>query len=269
MSCTLDTLVKRLDTIMINENPNAKGLKDYCPNGLQVQGTDEIHKVAFGVTASLEFMQAAVNVGANAIVVHHGLIWNYQDRAIKKDTVLYNRLKFAMDNELNVFGYHLPLDVHPVLGNNITLAKGLGLIPGYSFGANNGLLMCSTAQTGDYSLDLVELAARIDDVNIEMYGERVQSSRVAPMSDRFIKKIAICTGAAGMYFEDAIAAGADVFITGEISEQHWHIAKETGVGYISAGHTFTESFGVQALMDDFSSSYTDVKTEFLKVFNPI
>lgn len=271
---TAQQLESWLETKLILENPHAKGLKDYCPNGLQVEGKKDIKKIVFGVTASLEFLERAIASGADAVVVHHGLIWNFQDRAIRRNNILHKRLKTVMDAELNVFAYHLPLDVHEHIGNNIALARALGLPQKGIFVDVDGIYICgSGVEQGEPGMTLGNLVGNINVTNYDTSNGAAISSRmfIAPGDGREIKTIAICTGAAGMYFENAINNGADVYISGEISEQHWHIAKETGVAYIAAGHHFTESFGVQELMQTMKDSgfYNDVELEFLNVYNPI
>lgn len=272
MACSIETLRLALDQILISDNPSARGLKDYCPNGLQVQGKDRIETIVFGVTASLEFLEKAIAMKADAVVVHHGIVWNYQNRAITKDSVFHRRLKTAMESDLNLFAYHLPLDVHPEIGNNIAFAKAIEIFPQEAFGENDGILMCWAPRT---SISLPELVSHIQGSRAVPKTDPALAPRViaAPGDGRSIRKVAVCTGAAGSHFETAINEGADAFITGEISEQHWHIAKESGVAYIAAGHHFTESFGIQALMGrlepHLSSSLGMPRMEFLNIHNPI
>lgn len=267
MSAHLSHLQLLLDEILIQENPAAARLRDYCPNGLQVEGSSRVSHVVFGVTASLEFLERSIELGADAVVVHHGILWNYQERSFPKSSVLHRRLKAALAADLNVFAYHLPLDVHPEVGNNVAFARAAGLIPREPFGEGGGILMSSLPGTG---ASLESFASTLQPPRDPLSG-LPSSPILAPGDGRTLQKVAVCTGAAGAHFEEAIASGADAFLTGEISEQHWHIARETGVAYIAAGHHFTESFGIRSLMEaaELRLARPEVRFQFLDIPNPI
>lgn len=211
--------------------------KDHGPNGLQVEGAPRVHRLVSGVTASLALIEAAIEARADGLLVHHGLFWRGQDGCVtgwKK-----RRLARLLANDINLFAYHLPLDAHPALGNNAQLAQRLGVTvdaaPDGRFGEQSlGFLgRCSSTTLGAFSAHVQQVLDR----SVVVIGE--------PTRD--IQRVAICTGGAQSYFEAAIAAGADVFITGEISEPQAHLARELGVAYMACGHHATERYGVQAL----------------------
>jgi dinuclear metal center YbgI/SA1388 family protein len=208
--------------------------RDYCPNGVQVEGRAHVRKVASGVTASQRLLQAATEWGADAVLVHHGYFWRGEDAAITG--IKKRRVAHLLQHDISLLAYHLPLDAHAELGNNAQLGARLGFVAQGRFGEQN--IAChgelEQAQT------LQQLSARI-----------AQVLRRAPQAigeaSRNIRRVAWCTGAAQGYFEQAVALGVDAFLTGEISEQNVHVAAETGVAFIAAGHHATERYGVQAL----------------------
>ena len=211
--------------------------KDYGPNGLQVEGRPEVHKLVTGVTASLALIDAAIEAGADAILVHHGLFWRGQDGRVTG--WMKQRLSRLLAHEINLFAYHLPLDAHPTLGNNAQLARVLGieLMPPEQgrFGDQSlGFLGHHPACTAQALAEQVQVALGRDVILVAEPGRSVQ-------------RVALCTGGAQSYFEAAIAAGADVFITGEISEPQAHYARECGVAYIACGHHASERYGASAV----------------------
>lgn len=228
--------------------------KDYGPNGLQVEGRAEVRKVVSGVTASLALIEAALDAGADAIVVHHGLFWRGQDGRVTG--WMKKRLQRLLAADVNLFAYHLPLDAHPELGNNAQLARRLGLTAERSFGDQElGLLGAA-----DAALTLEALAARVR--------ERLGRAPVVVEGDgRPLRRIAWCTGGAQGFFEAAIAAGADAYLTGEISEPQAHYARETGVAYLACGHHATERYGAPALGEHIAARF-DLEHRFIDVDNP-
>lgn len=210
---------------------------DYGPNGLQVEGRQELHKLVTGVTASRALIDAAIAAGADAVLVHHGLFWRGQDGCITG--WMKQRLARLLAHDINLLAYHLPLDAHPGLGNNAQLAKRLGVAvyegPAGRFGPQSlgfmGHRHCASAAA---------LAAHVQ-------GALGRSVTLVADPDKPVERVALCTGGAQSYFEAAIAAGADVFITGEISEPQAHYARECGVAYIACGHHASERYGVQAV----------------------
>ena len=218
-----------LDTLL-----DAARFRDYCPNGLQVEGRADVRRVVSGVTASLALIERAVETEADAILVHHGLFWKGDDMRVvgpKK-----KRLELLLKHGINLFAYHLPLDAHAELGNNAQLAKHLGFrITGRFAEQEIGFLgELATATPAEV------LAAKVS----EVLGRKALV--VGPL-ERVVKRIAWCTGGAQGYFEAAIAAGCDAFLSGEISEQTTHTAREAGVPFIAAGHHATERYGVQGV----------------------
>jgi dinuclear metal center YbgI/SA1388 family protein len=214
-----------------------KAFQDHGPNGLQVEGRAWVHKLVTGVTASLALIEAAIAAQADAILVHHGLFWRGQDGRVTG--WMKQRLARLLAHDINLFAYHLPLDAHPVLGNNAQLARVLGI----------SLLPPEQGRFGDQSLGFlgqwpVASAQALADHVAAVLGRSVT---LVAEPDRRIERIALCTGGAQSYFESAIAAGADVFITGEISEPQAHYARESGVAYIACGHHASERYGIQAL----------------------
>jgi dinuclear metal center YbgI/SA1388 family protein len=234
--------------------------KDYGPNGLQVEGKLRVTKIVSGVTASLAFIQAAAAARADAIFVHHGLFWRGQDGRVTG--WMKQRLALLLQHDINLFAYHLPLDAHPELGNNAQLGLKLGLCafegPAGRFG-EQGLGFMGSAVGGGFT-------------SVETLAEHLKLVLKRPVTlvgqaQAAIKKIAWCTGGAQGYFEDAIAAGADVFITGEISEPQAHYARECGVAYIACGHHASERYGAPAVAAHVANQL-GLEHEFIDIDNP-
>ena len=250
-SVARDTLTRYLDELLKPE-----GFKDYCPNGLQVEGRSEITRVVCGVTANQALLDLAVTERADAILVHHGWFWRGEGGAVTG--IKRNRLKTLLVSDINLYAYHLPLDAHPALGNNAGLAKAAGWGQTGVFGEQS--LGClgepgAGATVASIAADLARAVGREPFV-------------LAETGDQPIRRIAWCTGGAQSYFEAAINAGADAFVTGEVSEPMVHLSRETGVAYFAAGHHATERFGVQALGADIASHF-GVAVTFLEVDSPV
>lgn len=232
-------------------------IRDFSPNGLQVEGRERIAKLVTGVTASVALIEAALDEGADAILVHHGYFWRGEDGRIvgtKK-----KRLGLLLQNDLNLFACHLPLDLHPELGNNAQLALRLGLLTEGRFGENE---LGWIGAIDDAAVATVgELAARIE----QRLGRKpmVIGDPAQPAG-----RVAWCTGAAQGYLEDAIAAGAQTYLSGEISEQTVHLARESGVAYIACGHHATERYGVQALGAHVAAEF-GIRHVFIDIDNPV
>jgi len=209
--------------------------KDYGPNGLQVEGRSSVRKIVSGVTASVALIEAAVAAQADAVLVHHGLFWRGQDGCVTG--WMRQRLGLLLAHDINLFAYHLPLDAHPQWGNNAQLGARLGLVADGRFGEQQ-LGWIGEAPPG-HMQTAAALASHV---------ERVLGRPVTLIdSARPLRRIAWCSGGAQDWFEAAIAAGADAFITGELSEPQVHYARESGVAYIACGHHASERYGVQAL----------------------
>lgn len=231
--------------------------RDYCPNGLQVEGRDQIKKIVTGVTANQELLDKAAAEGADAILVHHGYFWKGEDPRVIG--MKHRRLSCLLENQMSLIAYHLPLDAHPVYGNNAQLASKLGLSVEGRFG--------------------------LDDPAVGMYG---RLSKPTPINDFLshvestlgqaplhiageldtIRSVAWCTGAAQSYIEQAVSLGVDAYLTGEVSEQTVHIARESGIHFISAGHHATERYGVQALGEHLSQHF-GIEQQFIDIQNPV
>ena len=229
------------------------GFKDYGPNGLQVEGTRELRFIVSGVTASLDLINAAIDAGADTLFVHHGLFWRGQDGRLTG--WLAKRVRRLMEAEINLFAYHLPLDAHGELGNNAQLGLRLGFVADGRFG-DQQLGFIGSAR--DHSL--AALAGTIQ----QQLG---RAAVCVPGDGRPLRRVAWCTGGAQGYFEDAIAVGADVFITGEISEPQAHLARETGVAFLACGHHATERYGAPAVAAHVAAQF-GLRHQFIEIDNP-
>jgi dinuclear metal center YbgI/SA1388 family protein len=210
--------------------------KDYGPNGLQVEGRADITKVVSGVTASRALIEAAIAEGADAIFVHHGLFWRGQDGRVTG--WMKQRLALLLAHDINLFAYHLPLDAHPQWGNNAQLGLKLGLQADGRFGEQDlGFIGGSAKGVFDDAQSLADHVSGVLGRSVVRVGE----------AEGPIRRLAWCTGGAQNYFEAAIAAGAQAFITGEISEPQAHHARECGVVFLACGHHATERYGAPAV----------------------
>lgn len=250
------TRIKCLSYLETLLEPNR--FQDYCPNGLQVAGREEIQKLVSGVTANQALLDAALDVGADTVLVHHGYFWRGEDPRVVG--IKQRRLKQLLVNDVNLIAYHLPLDAHPVLGNNAQLASLLGL-------EFEGLI----PNTG-----LPEIGMRgrlqVDRTIFEFTNDLQQMLGRAPLviqgHDRPIRSIGWCSGAAQGYIEQAAELGLDAFVSGEISEQTVHLARELGVNYFAAGHHATERYGVMALGEHLAKKF-DLQHQFIDIDNPV
>jgi dinuclear metal center YbgI/SA1388 family protein len=230
--------------------------QDYCPNGLQVEGRQSVGLLVSGVTASLALLEAARAAGADAILVHHGYFWKNEAPAIVG--MKQRRLRLLLSNDISLLAYHLPLDAHPELGNNVQLARQLGITV-------TGGLQSVANPIGNVG----ELAAPL---SAEAFTEHVsqclgRSAQLISGGAYPIKRIAWCTGAAQSYIEEAAALGVDAFLSGEISEPTVHVARELGLHFIAAGHHATERYGVQAL-GSYLARQLNIEHRFIDIDNP-
>jgi len=229
--------------------------KDYCPNGIQIEGRAQVSRIATAVTASQSVVDAAIAWGADALLVHHGYFWRNEESPIVG--IKKRRIAQLLRADVSLLAYHLPLDAHEVLGNNAQLGKLLGF----------------------------QLQRRFGEQNIVCFGELAESQTLAQFSQSIgqglqriplvigdaakpLRKVAWCTGGAQGYFEAAIAQGADVYLTGESSEQAFHLAQESGVAFVAAGHHATERLGIQALGDHLTSRF-GLQCQFFDQNNPV
>ena len=247
-----DTLLQRFDALL-----DPVRFRDYGPNGLQVEGRTTVRRIVSGVTASRALIEAAIADDADAIFVHHGLFWRGQDGRITG--WLKQRLALLLAHDINLYAYHLPLDAHPTLGNNAQLAARLGWEAQARFGEQElGFLGCWAA--GRSPMNAAALVR-----HIESRLNRPCSSVIS--SDDAINKIAWCSGGAQGYFEAAIAAGAQVFVTGEMSEPQAHLARECGVSFIACGHHASERYGAPALASAVAAEF-GLAHCFIEIDNP-
>jgi len=229
--------------------------RDYCPNGLQVQGREDIKKIVTGVTASMALLEAADALGADLVLVHHGYFWKNEDARVIG--IKHARLKFLLAHDINLAAYHLPLDAHPEVGNNTQLARVLGMRPeGYA--GEQGIVAYGSLIA---DIPLVQFASQI----AVALGRQPQ---VIGREGKIIRHAAWCTGAAQDYIEQAIELGVDVFISGEISERTVHVAREAGIAYIAAGHHATERYGIKALGEHLAQHF-GLDCHFIDIDNPV
>jgi len=229
--------------------------RDYCPNGVQVEGRSEVRRIATGVTASQHVLDAAIAWGADAILVHHGYFWRNEEATlvgIKK-----NRIAQLLRNDVSLLAYHLPLDAHAELGNNAQLGKLLGLVAQGRFGEQNIAWLGELERPQPLTQFVQQIAHDLQ-----------RAPQAIGDSSKLIRKVAWCSGGAQNYFEAAISQGVDAYITGEISEQNFHLANETGVAFIAAGHHATERFGVQALGEHLAKQF-GLEHRFFDQANPV
>jgi dinuclear metal center YbgI/SA1388 family protein len=231
--------------------------RDYCPNGVQVEGRLEIKIIVSGVTASLALLEQAVLLKADAVLVHHGYFWRGEDMRVVGQK--HKRLKLLLENDLSLFAYHLPLDMHPQLGNNAQLGKLLEIAPTARFGEDD--LGWIGQMMGDSICTVGDLAKHIEH---KLGREPLLIGNPAQM----LGQVAWCTGAAQNMLDQAIAAGASVYLSGEISEPTVHLARESGVAYFACGHHATERYGVQAL-GEFIAKEFDIEHYFIDIDNPV
>jgi len=245
-------LAQTFDTLLEPER-----FRDYGPNGLQVEGREQIRKIVSGVTASLAFIEAAIANDADAIFVHHGLFWRGQDGRVTG--WMKQRLAVLLAHDLNLFAYHLPLDAHPQWGNNAQFGLRLGLTAQSRFGEQELGFLGARTDGGSFP-HAADLGLFVESV----LGRPVTVVEVAA---RPVRRIAWCTGGAQGYFEAAIAAGADAFITGEISEPQAHYARECGVAFLACGHHASERYGAPALAGHVAAQL-NLEHMFIDIDNP-
>ncbi|MBQ0754964.1 MAG: Nif3-like dinuclear metal center hexameric protein [Gammaproteobacteria bacterium] len=232
--------------------------RDYCPNGLQVEGREQVRRVVTGVTASQALLDAAVVEGADAILVHHGYFWKGEDarvRGMKKQ-----RLQTLLAHDISLFAYHLPLDGHPQLGNNVALARVLGLEIDGVMEPGNPLSIGLTGRL-PHAMSAEEFADYVE----SRLGREVL--HIGESKDE-VETLAWCTGAAQGFIEQAQALGVDAYLSGEISEPTVHIARETGIHYFACGHHATERYGIQAVGEWLAEQF-DIEHVFIDIDNPV
>ncbi|TKB03779.1 Nif3-like dinuclear metal center hexameric protein [Alteromonas portus] len=232
-------------------------INDYCPNGLQVEGTNKIKKIVTGVTASQALVDAAIDAKADALIVHHGYFWKGESQVISG--MKKRRLSALLANDINLYAYHLPLDVHPEFGNNRQLASLLDI---QNISAVSSVKPVGVVMQGSFEEEIegAALQAKLQ----ELLGREVLIE--GPVS-KSISSVAWCTGGGQGFIEQAVELGVDAFITGEVSEQTVHTAREMGITFFAAGHHATERYGVKSLGEHIAQHF-DVPVEFIDINNP-
>ncbi|MEQ1533177.1 MAG: Nif3-like dinuclear metal center hexameric protein [Sideroxydans sp.] len=229
--------------------------RDYSPNGIQIEGRADVLRIASAVTASQVVLNEAIAWGADAILVHHGYFWRNEDARITG--IKKRRIALLLQKDVSLLAYHLPLDAHPEWGNNAQLGKRLGFVEQGRFGEQN-IASIGTLSQAQTLLQLVQTIA----VSLQRTPQFIGDP------DAPVQRLAWCTGGAQGYFEEAIALGVGVFLTGEISEQNVHMAQESGVAFIAAGHHATERYGVQALGNHLAVRF-GLQHQFFDQQNPV
>jgi dinuclear metal center YbgI/SA1388 family protein len=252
MAIALTTLVEEADRFLA-----AARINDYCPNGLQVEGRPQVRRIVSGVTASQALLDAAVEAEADVVLVHHGYFWKGEDPCVTG--MKRRRLQTLLGNDISLLAYHLPLDLHPEVGNNVQLARQLDITVEGPLDPNDpkvvGLLgsLAEPMSARDFARRVQEVLGR-EPLLVEGAG--------------MVRRIGWCTGGGQGYIDNAIAAGVDLYLTGEASEQTFHSARENDIGFIAAGHHATERYGVQALGDYLARRFA-VEHLFIDCPNPI
>ncbi|QIW15781.1 Nif3-like dinuclear metal center hexameric protein [Pasteurellaceae bacterium RH1A] len=245
---------------ILDEKLNSPAISDYAPNGLQVEGRREIRKIVTGVTASLPLIEAAIAKGADALLVHHGYFWKSESPCIRG--MKGKRIKQLLVNDINLFGYHLPLDMHPELGNNAQLAQHIGVKN--LKGLEDKALSIPVYGELEQAISAQELEARLEKA---LSRKPTFCGDFVGFEQKLIKTVAICTGGGQGYIDLAAQKGIDAFITGEISEQTTHSAREQGIYFYACGHHATERDGVKALGQWLATQY-GLEVEFVDIDNP-
>ncbi|MBW3582697.1 MAG: Nif3-like dinuclear metal center hexameric protein [Euryarchaeota archaeon] len=253
----LEAMVASLDAYL---DPDT--MDDYGPNGLQVEGRGEVGKIVTGVTASRNLIEAAIAEKADAVLVHHGLFWKgaWPHRLTGW---MGARVRLLVKNDISLIGYHLPLDVHPELGNNVSLLESLGLFPKGRFGDGDIGMWAEF----DEPLDAPALSERLEDI---LGGADANAGRALHhiAGGGPVRRIGVVSGAGQRYLEAAVAAGCDAYLTGEASEMVTHVARETGTHYYWAGHHATERMGIQRLGEWIAKKH-GLDVEYVDDPNPV
>lgn len=255
MATTQNDLLQYLNSLLKPEF-----FEDYAPNGLQVEGSKEIKKLAFAVSATQDSIKKAIDWGAQALVVHHGIFWKYQG-ARTITGAWGERVKLCVKNDLNLFGYHLPLDAHGEIGNAVALGKEIGLTELSPFALYKKQPMGTKGKLSSAE------SARDFKLRLE---KTLNHSVILASADesKMIHTVGIITGGANNDWVKAFEDGLDAYITGEISEYNWHDAIEAGVHYFAGGHHATEKFGIQSLMEKTQRDFPQLMSKFFDSGNP-
>lgn len=245
-----DELVGYLDELLASRQ-----FKDYCPNGLQVEGAGDVRRIVAGVTASQALIDAAVERGADTLLVHHGWFWRGEDGRVTGFRKA--RMQSLLTHDINLIAYHLPLDAHAEFGNNAQLARVLGWRAEGRFGDQDVAW-----------LGRLEVPKTLYELEREISRELRRQPLAIGDPDRLVERIGWCSGGGQSYFEQAAALGVDAFVSGEASEHTVHLARESGVAFVAAGHHATERLGVRALAAHLRERF-GLECEFVDIENPV
>lgn len=250
--------INELETLL-NTHLSSHLVKDYCPNGLQVEGKSDVQKIVTGVTASLALIEKAIELEADSLLVHHGYFWKGETEAIRG--MKGKRIRQLIKHDINLLAYHLPLDIHPDLGNNAQLANLLGIdVLG---GLENHPQSVAMHGQFESAISAEQLALKLQQV----LGRH--PLHLAPFSsDKLIKTVGWCTGGGQDFINLAAEKGLDAFISGEVSERTTHSAREQDIHYFAAGHHATERYGVKAL-GEWLAQYHGLDVTFVDIDNPV
>jgi dinuclear metal center YbgI/SA1388 family protein len=243
---------------IINNELQITRYRDYAPNGLQVQGREKVHKIVTGVTACQLLLDKAVELQADAILVHHGYFWKSEPQTITG--IKYKRLKTLLTHDINLYGYHLPLDGHPIFGNNIELANLLGI----AVDKRNDIADLLFTGTLNMPLTALQFKQHLEQV---LHNNQRQVLFCGDNAPAVINRIAWCSGGGQDYIEQAAQNGVDAFFTGEVSERTIHIAREYGINFYAAGHHATERYGIKKLGEWLANNH-GVGVIFIDIDNP-
>jgi len=252
MAVALNTLVEEAERYL-----GSAKIQDYCPNGLQVEGRPQVSRIVSGVTASQALLDAAVEAEADLVLVHHGYFWKGENPCITG--IRQRRLKTLLNNDISLLAFHLPLDVHLEVGNNVQLARRLKITVEGPLDPENPKVVGLVGSLAE-PMTARDFARRVQQV--------LGREPLLVEGNEMIRRVGWCTGGGQGYIDTAIAAGVDLYLTGEASEQTYHSARENGVSFIAAGHHATERYGVQALGDYLARRFA-VEHLFIDCPNPI
>jgi len=252
MAIALATLVEEAERYL-----GAARISDYCPNGLQVEGRPQVRRIVSGVTASQALVDAAVEAEADVLLVHHGYFWKGENPCVTG--MKRRRLQALLANDISLLAYHLPLDVHAEVGNNVQLAAQLGITVEGPLDPENPRIVGLVGSLSE-AMSPRDFASHVHQV--------LGREPLLVEGDDMIRRVGWCTGGGQGYIDQAIAAGVDLYLTGEASEQTFHSARESGISFIAAGHHATERYGVQALGDYLARRFA-IEHVFIDCPNPI
>ena len=252
MAVALSTLVEEADRYL-----GSAKIQDYCPNGLQVEGRPQVTRIVSGVTASQALLDAAVEAGTDLVLVHHGYFWKGENPCITG--MKQRRLKTLLKHDISLLAYHLPLDLHAEVGNNVQLARQLDITVEGPLDPENPRVVGLVGSLAE-PVSARDFARRVNEV--------MGREPLLVEGETVIRRVGWCTGGGQGYIDQAIAAGVDLFISGEASEQTYHSARENGVSFIAAGHHATERYGVQALGDYLARRFA-LEHLFIDCPNPV